>query len=275
MTKRALLVGINRYATPGCDLRGCVNDALNMRKLLITNGYQAENITLLTDAEATGKRVMSTLAQLIRSAAAGDRLAYWHSSHGTRVQDRNGDEASGQDSVLCCHDFDWSDPSTYILDDWMAATLLGLDPDATITIGADACHSGTANRDVRCRARYLPPPFRTAARVRPLFASLLPHPQDNHDDGTEPTRLPDQRGLIFISGCRDDQTSADSDFGAGAPGGQYQGAMTASILRAADRKLLGKVRLAWEYALSWLDSAGYQQIPQLAADPRLIDGPMF
>ena len=35
MTCKALIVGINKYKFPGSDLQGCVNDATNVREVLL------------------------------------------------------------------------------------------------------------------------------------------------------------------------------------------------------------------------------------------------
>ena len=39
MAKRAVLVGLNRYRIPGADLRGCVNDVMNMQTAFARYGY--------------------------------------------------------------------------------------------------------------------------------------------------------------------------------------------------------------------------------------------
>ena len=50
MAKRAVLIGINKYRTPGADLRGCVNDVKNLKKVLTEYyGFAGKDITVLTD----------------------------------------------------------------------------------------------------------------------------------------------------------------------------------------------------------------------------------
>ena len=54
MAKRALLIGINKYLIPGADLRGCVNDVLDLRAVLTGfGGFRKKDITVLTDTAAT------------------------------------------------------------------------------------------------------------------------------------------------------------------------------------------------------------------------------
>ena len=35
MSVKALIVGVNKYKLPGSDLQGCVNDATNVRDILL------------------------------------------------------------------------------------------------------------------------------------------------------------------------------------------------------------------------------------------------
>ncbi|MBT9164875.1 MAG: hypothetical protein DDT23_00886 [candidate division WS2 bacterium] len=54
MSKRALLVGINKYKIPGSDLNGCVNDVTNVRDILLKYfGFTTKDIRVLVDERAT------------------------------------------------------------------------------------------------------------------------------------------------------------------------------------------------------------------------------
>ena len=65
--KYALLVGINDYySAPGLkdphSLKGCVNDAIAMKTLLIERfAFQPNNILTLFDAQATKKSILASL----------------------------------------------------------------------------------------------------------------------------------------------------------------------------------------------------------------------
>ena len=48
MEKRALLIGINYIGTKE-SLAGCINDVMNTKFMLLTQGYKEENILILTD----------------------------------------------------------------------------------------------------------------------------------------------------------------------------------------------------------------------------------
>ena len=113
MTKRAVLIGVNRYRIPGADLRGCVPDVKNMSGLLQRKyGFDAGDISMLTDFDATKTPLRRPSAGLIRGGKRGDVLLVHYSGHGSNVPDDNGDEADdNRDEILCPTDLDWYDPS--------------------------------------------------------------------------------------------------------------------------------------------------------------------
>src|SRR5918992_1486384 len=101
MVKRAVLIGVNRYRMAGADLRGCVNDVINLQKVL-TQRYQfaKTDITTLLDYKATQKAIQSAIYKLIRGARRDDVLLIHFSGHGSNVPDDNGDEADQRDEIL-------------------------------------------------------------------------------------------------------------------------------------------------------------------------------
>ena len=58
MTKKALLVGLNRYPDPENTLRGCINDVRQVGDLLRAHfGFAGDgSVRLLTDAPAPPRR---------------------------------------------------------------------------------------------------------------------------------------------------------------------------------------------------------------------------
>ena len=79
MAKRAVLIGINRYQIPGSDLRGCVNDVKNLERALTTYyGFSAQDITSLTDLQATKKAMQSAIQKLVASGKKGDEIGRAH-----------------------------------------------------------------------------------------------------------------------------------------------------------------------------------------------------
>ena len=93
MAKKAVLIGVNRYRVPGADLRGCVPDVNNMSNLLQRQyGFDAADITMLTDFDATKKAIEEAITGLISGGKRGDVLLLHYSGHGSNVPDDNNDE---------------------------------------------------------------------------------------------------------------------------------------------------------------------------------------
>ena len=66
--KKALVIGINEYPYPN-KLRGCVNDAQCISKLLSTNGNFSRNfdVKLLLDSDATKKNIFENIKNLYQN----------------------------------------------------------------------------------------------------------------------------------------------------------------------------------------------------------------
>ena len=146
MADKALLTGINNYANVS-DLRGCLNDVRNIKKLLIdVFRFSESNIRTLQDDEVRKERLEKEWKWLVKDAKAGDRLLFHFSGHGSQIADENGDEDDGVDELLCLHDMDFADPDTYLLDDDLRELTEKVPEDVHLTVILDNCHSGTATR---------------------------------------------------------------------------------------------------------------------------------
>jgi hypothetical protein len=270
MARRALLIGINQYAIPGADLRGCVNDVeLVAGVLRDLYGFPDDAVTLLTDAKATKAAMQEAISGLVDGAAAGDVLYLHYSGHGSNVPDLNGDESDGRDEILCPHDLDWNDPLT---DDWLRTTFDRLDPAASLTVVMDCCHSGTNTREP------LPPPGMPQPEVVDRF---LPNPDDEQRGGAftgtprRARRRPDgdvhDVDIVetLVSGCRDTQTSADAHID-----GSYNGALTYYLVKALEEGPTASYRDVHHRTLTGLRGA-YPQVPQLEGRSVRLDAPFL
>src|SRR5580704_9122841 len=89
-TKRALLVGINRYrnASDGGlkNLQGCLNDVADMRDLLVRKfAFPAENITILRDNAATRDGILQAIEKHVTAGNPTDVTVFYYSGHGEQV----------------------------------------------------------------------------------------------------------------------------------------------------------------------------------------------
>jgi hypothetical protein len=266
MAKRALLIGVNEYTIPGANLRGCVNDVHNIAAALTDlYGFAESDITMLLDGDATKAAMTRAISGLVDTAAPGDVLYLHYSGHGSNVPDTNGDEVTDhRDEILCPHDLDWNDPLT---DDWLRATFDRLNPGASLTIVMDCCHSGSNTRE----------PHLPGGPEPEVISRFLPNPDDEASGG-EFTGTPRRRGRrsrdenvhvvdiaeTLVSGCRDDQTSADATIE-----GTYNGALTYYLVQAMRDDPAVTYRTLHAKTLAGL-SGDYDQVPQLEGRaPRL------
>lgn len=280
--KRALLVGINRYEDPRNNLRGCVNDALMVGKLLTENyAFQPEDVRLLIDDRATTEGIRERLKWLVDDAAPGSVLVFHFSGHGSQVRDRNGDELEdGLDEILCPYDLDWDDPFT---DDELRKAIESTPKGVNFTLLLDCCHSGTGTRMFFKEApvsgrtpsqRYLVPPpdvsFRMAGGVELDLAT--PERTVNMRGRRNDLKvrrfgstLVDQNAVL-IAGCRSDQTSADAWID-----NDYHGALTYSLYWTLQQH---RFSIAYRSLISeaggWLETQRYGQIPQLEGPDEML-----
>ena len=67
MNNKALLVGINTYPNASNNLRGCINDIIDMENFITSKNkvYPKENIKTLIDSRATKKGILNQLNWLL------------------------------------------------------------------------------------------------------------------------------------------------------------------------------------------------------------------
>jgi len=264
--RRALCVGINQFKNyPSATLQGCVNDANDMSALLQKFlGFQASDITVLLDEQATKTNIMNNLKSMVDDAKEDKHvyLVFSLSSHGTQVPDLNNDETQDHaDEAFCPHDLAQSgnqwDTDHIIVDDELRDLFAQLPGKVLLEVFLDTCHSGTGLKAVDMlfdrRPRYLPPPSVEAFKLvegkgsRGLARGLL------------------EKGVvhnILWAACRPDQTSADAHID-----GDWHGAFTYNFCKEMNAcnnslsraKLLAKVRAA-------LEAGHYSQVPQLECE---------
>jgi hypothetical protein len=279
MAKRALLIGINKYLIPGADLRGCVNDVLDLGAVLTEfGGFKKSDITTLVDTAATKKAMMAGIQALVKSSKKGDVALLHYSGHGSHVPDdeANRDEADGRDEILCPTDLNWDDT---LRDDWLRQTFDQLRSGVQFTAIMDCCHSGTNTRaiqppDVKVKERYLPSPWDIAAAEsgRSVPTKVTSGLRGSRRAARKVKDIVDADiPEILVTGCRDTQTSADAFID-----GRYNGALTYGLVGAI-RATRGKLtyRELHERASAIIKKGKYEQVPQLEGRKAQFDLPLF
>lgn len=298
MTKRALCVGINRFVDRELPpLKGAVNDARTLSMVLMRDfGFEPRNVLVLTDAQATRAALLGAIAALIDGARPGDDLVLFASTHGSHVPDQDGDDDDGYDEVLVAHDHDWE--RAVLSDDELARALARLPDGVRLAALWDTCHAGTmqdtASAAYRTRGlaradaafevvgvRYVPLPDRydvapasKAARKRPPAATTTRRkkkPPAGADHGALGGLVHDGFPAVSLSGCADDETSADASFG-----GIYEGAFSHALLDVLRRT---RDEPTWEElharTKALMAKLGVKQTPQLHVPRGAAGAPAF
>lgn len=154
--KRAVLVGINRYADPTYrPLNGAVNDTQLQKELLIHRfGFDPGNILTLLDGEATREKILNALQKhLVDWAQPRDVAVFHFSGHGSQVADPDKVFPDGRVSTIVPFDGivlpngypkkggKVNDITGHTL--WLLMQAINTD---NVTFVLDSCHSGGARK---------------------------------------------------------------------------------------------------------------------------------
>lgn len=289
MRKKALLVGINAYAS--APLYGCVNDVKAMKDVLTSlYGFSQDNIRLLTDKEATSKAIVDGLGWLAQDSEEKSVRVFHYAGHGHFVPDTSGDEPDGADEALVPYD---QKKSNYLIDDKLKELYVRFSANSSLTLIMDCCHAGSNNRgpNDEINYRFIPPTY--AERKAIAAAKKKFHEAQRafvmqevnafakvrgRDVGFErrieaamekfqKMRFGDVRtseSNVLLAACQSDQQAADAKIGR-----NYNGAFTYYLVKAL-REANGRVsyRKLIENTAKELDAHRFVQVPQLEC----IDG---
>jgi len=237
-TKQALLVGIN-YQGSSSALYGCINDTVSMKERLLSKGFVCKTITDETDVKPTRMNILNAFKQLLMNAVDGDQLFFLYSGHGTSISDQSGDEIDRKDEAIIPSD------KKRILDDELKSLLRYVKKGVTLFAMFDSCNSGTV---LDLKYNYM----------------------DRITGGNTVTTNSETIGKVYmLSGCRDNQTSADAFIQ-----NKSQGAMTWSLLESL--KTITTWRQLLQSMRNLLKKDGYSQVPQLSSGKALnLDTPVY
>lgn len=248
--KKGLLIGIN-YTGTSNQLGGCINDTQNLKELLKKDKYFNENeLTFMNDNQngdlyPSKENILKQINELVKFANENKDeqvlLFFSYSGHGYYVRDTNGDEDDGRDEVLCPIDYN---KNGFIVDDYLKSNFIDkLDSNVTLMVIIDACHSGTV------------------LDLKYNFNNLNVCNENKK-------ALESKCNVVMISGCRDNQTSADAYlYDQFEWKREYQGAMTAAFIKNYSdgityKKLIKNMR-------KWLAKQRFSQVPQLSSGKQI------
>ena len=251
--KHAILFGLNYSYTTDARLRGCINDVRNMEQVL-KNTFQFDDVRSFTDDTTLGRRHTSGRGMLAEINNLASRswfekidTAWIHfSGHGCGIPDIGAqkDESDGRDECLVPSDFK---RAGVVPDDFIKDCLRKFSPQTRVIFIADCCHSGTIGDLKYCYVGK----------------------QKTIENRASSSKACDAK-IILISGCKDDQTSADA-FNVNRMR-KFSGAMTSCLIHSFNS--LGKnpgVFALIDTLRANLRPKRFTQIPQLTTSFELQD----
>jgi len=275
MARKGFLCGINTY--PTAPLRGCVNDVLDDAHALVSVGWREADLRLLLDDRAVKEEWAKRMAWLV-DVEPGDSIFYAQSGHGAQVVTRNPrQELDGMDEVYALRPFAWNDiDGTAVRDKEFADYFSRVPPGVNVFVMSDSCSSSDLMRNMPLanpliivpRSYPVPPDIAwSLAAARKLgfaprgilsiltdFWNVLFGPKKPASGATPNlTTAP----LAYVSGCKSDQTAADTEVN-----GRPCGAMTHYFLEQLSLGLGKRFCDVVAAARVALRAAHYAQEPQ-------------
>lgn len=268
-------------------MKGCINDANNLKAFLMSHfGYREENIKVLTDDSRDPMRVptrhniLEHIKWLVSGAMPNDSFFFHYSGHGGQTKDLDGDEADGYDEVIYPVDYQ---TAGHIVDDLMHDMMVRpLPPGCRLTAIFDSCHSGSAldlpyiystegkikEPNIAAEAgRGVLSAVTSYARhdMRGVFQSvsgLVKTASGSTQKANQYARATktSPADCISFSGCKDSQTSADTQ-----SAGKATGAMSFAFVQALRRNPQQSYQQLLISIRDVLRSGGYDQKPQLSS----------
>lgn len=202
--KKGLIIGINYTSNNNNkdNLKGCVNDLVNLKVFLKKRCFFARGqIKTLENSEASKENILKEIEKLVHYSNINPQSELWFSYSGHGTSKHSFFEKDNKSEVICPSDYD----KNGVIDDvWLQNNFIKkLHPKTKLFVLMDCCNSGTNMNLPYC------------------YVNDEEQEREYNKDGELCT-------VLKLSGCRDDQTSADYyDFS----DSEYQGALTNSFLK--------------------------------------------
>lgn len=251
--KKALLIGINynENTIEGDELNGCVNDTNNLYKFLQQRcNFLKSDITTLKNSEATRYNIEEELMELVSFSHENPGSEIWlsYSGHGSNMDSLKEEDLKCE--VICPSDYA---KNGVISDYWLLDIVQGFEKSTKLFVLMDCCNSGS-NMNL---------PYR-----------LKDSNVEVNDISYNKNEIDNLCNIIKISGCEDDQTSADY-YERNA--NEFQGALTNAFLHfSGDVDKNNNIHYFYHNILKYLSSRGFTQRPVLSfSKPELIHSKLF
>jgi len=215
----ALTIGLNavdpkHYGGWSGELTACEADAKDMAAIAKLKKYTIKS--LLTKA-ATRTAVRNEITKAAKALKSGDLFMLTYSGHGGNLPDLNSDEVDMQDETWCLYDGELVDDELYKLLTLFATGV-------RVLVFSDSCHSGTVTKQAYYRGmqegrnrtlepepvryRAMPPEvaLRTYRDHKSFYDKIL------QDKKLKESKAATKASVLLISGCQDNQLSADGNF---------------------------------------------------------------
>lgn len=240
--KKALLIGINYTSTPSISLRGCIDDVINMRNVLIDAfGYTQNNIIMLRDDSSsasllpTKANIISALNTLVAGSSSNQEIWIHYSGHGSQIRDSSNTSRNGLDDIIIPLDYQ---RNGFITDIQINNIIRTIQCRAFIIF--DSCNSGTIS-DFPWAIQYVSPTITTKTQI-------------NNSQISNPN-------IFVFSACKDNQTSADIYDNVAQ---QYEGAFTdAFISTLRNNNYNVDILTFYNNICQWIQQNRLTQIPVL------------
>jgi hypothetical protein len=186
--KKALLIGIDYVNSPNVSLMGCINDIINVRNMLLDAYYYDEaNITILRDDTLdfilpTKTNILAQLNTLAEESQNLEEIWFHYSGHGSQLRNQN----SELKEIIVPSNYD---EEGFIMDEDILEILKKIN--CRIIMIFDCCHSGSI-----CDMPW-------SFEYNNIIAEKYIRKKIN-------TNNINNQEIYVFSGCRDNQTSADS-----------------------------------------------------------------
>jgi hypothetical protein len=256
--KHGLFIGINYTTVSGAKLNGCINDVVNVRRMLEVNyNYLPENMVMMRDDIATTPNataeddvltsamilptranILAQMQKLVDISASCTEVWLHYSGHGGQARaTRDKYETDRCDETILPMDFQ---TAGIITDNEIFAILRNLKCRAILMF--DSCHSGSVC-DFEWQFEY---------KGRNVFQRLRVNPQNAIANDK----------IIMLSGCKDAQTSEDT---VDTDTQTFAGAMTDAVLDTLSRNYTVILPVFYKSVCELMAARRFSQRPVLSS----------